>query len=242
MRTSALAPLLPLILALGCDPSQVGDRDLEGVPVDQLQDDDKDDDDDADSDDKDDDDDDDADDDDDDDKDDDATGGEDDKDDDEGCTKTQGYWKNHPGAWPAGTEGEALCGTDWMDWLWTPTAEGPYGEHHTLLAHQWIAAGLNMAAGAEPSPAVADAYDQATALLETCATVPDPDEASSLATTLDEYNNGVDGTNECDEGGTSGGDDSGGDDSGDDSGTTTGGEDTGKDTESTSTSSSVPPQ
>lgn len=68
--------------------------------------------------------------------------------------KTMGYWKNHPEAWPVSslTLGDATYSRgDLVDLLALPTG----GDSSVLFAHQWIAARLNVAAGAsetEESP------------------------------------------------------------------------------------------
>lgn len=75
-----------------------------------------------------------------------------------GCTLTQGYWKNHPEDWPvrslalgAHRYGQA----ELLALLRTPVRE----DVSLALAHQLIAAELNVAAGASPSPAIASAQE-----------------------------------------------------------------------------------
>jgi len=76
----------------------------------------------------------------------------------EGCTLTQGYWKNHPDAWPV-TDlligGVAYTDEELLDLLGT----APRGDASVILAHQYIAALLNVAAGASPSSEVNDTLD-----------------------------------------------------------------------------------
>ncbi|MEC7520734.1 MAG: hypothetical protein VYE22_12750 [Myxococcota bacterium] len=73
-----------------------------------------------------------------------------------GCTLTQGFWKNHPEAWPVTS---LTIGPHTYDQaqllalLRTPVR----GDASVALAHQLIAAELNVAAGAAPVPAIADA-------------------------------------------------------------------------------------
>jgi hypothetical protein len=136
-------------------------------------------------------------------------------DDGEGCTLTQGYWKtHHAGAqpevldvpWPI-SEDTLLCGETWLDILWTvPAGNGWY-----VLAHQYIAAQLNVASGASTTPEVDQALLDAQALLEGNCTWLAPNQATTLADLLDDYNNGDVGPGHCD-----GGDDGEGDDGGDD--------------------------
>src|SRR5262249_39117711 len=67
------------------------------------------------------------------------------------CPQGQGFWKNHPGAWPVisltlgsqtYTQAELLALFD------TP----PRGDASVILAHQLIAAKLNIANGSNPAP------------------------------------------------------------------------------------------
>lgn len=136
---------------------------------------------------------------------------------DDGCTLTQGYWKNH-GNWPI-EAGAEMCGQTWLEILKTP----PKGDAWYILAHQWIAAKLNVASGAVPPLEVADAIAQAGVYLQDCE-ISKAEKADALALSglLDDFNNGNAGPAHCDDG-----------DGGDD--TTTGadattGDDTGGDT------------
>ena len=79
----------------------------------------------------------------------------------EQCTYTQGYWKTHGEAWPTGYPTTAIfysSGKSWMTVLWTPPAKG---NAYYILAHQYIAAKLNVANGAVPPAAVAQALTDA---------------------------------------------------------------------------------
>lgn len=120
----------------------------------------------------------------------------------EGCTRTQGYWKNHSAnetkpnrqiAWPI-AEDTDLCGTSWYDWLHSPS----HGDAFVILARQWIAASLNGAAGVTVPADVQTAIDDAGALLAGCS-ISDADRGTALdlATTLDDYNNGALGVEHC---------------------------------------------
>ena len=66
--------------------------------------------------------------------------------DDCGCVRTPGYWKNHP--WPEGVMDEVLEGENitWSQALSRP----PHGNAYWILAKHYVAARLNVAAGANP--------------------------------------------------------------------------------------------
>lgn len=111
---------------------------------------------------------------------------------DPGCTLSQGYWKNHPEDWE--TDGE-LCEQSWMDILHTP----PRGDAWYILAHRYIAAELNAAAGASTAD-LGDALEEAADLLDDCEIDrEDREYALDLADLLDDYNNGRIGPGHCDE-------------------------------------------
>jgi hypothetical protein len=142
------------------------------------------------------------------------------------CPRTQGYWKNwniHADqehrqiAWPI-SEDTVGCEQTWYDWLWTP----PQGDAWIILAHQWIAASLNEAAGVDVPDDVSDALGTAAALLDDCS-IADEDRETAIATSelLDAFNNGhftesCDDGDDGDDGGDHGDDDHGDDDHGDD--------------------------
>jgi hypothetical protein len=132
---------------------------------------------------------------------------------DAGCSLTPGYWKTHSeygparydATWGQLTDGAdtafALSGTSYYGALWTPPAGNPYW----ILAHAYIAAELNLRNGASFDDAQA-AFDAATTLLATWtpAQVRNGTRAlrgqfTSLAGTLDAYNNGLIGPGHCDE-------------------------------------------
>lgn len=128
-----------------------------------------------------------------------------------GCTLTQGYWKNH--ADPARKQFDATwnlipgaanapfmnSGRSWITVFNTP----PAGNAFYNLAHQYMAARLNVLAGAQASPAVQAAIADATALFNslpasgTTLTSAQTRTARTLSTTLDGYNNGLMGTPHC---------------------------------------------
>jgi cysteine-rich repeat protein len=117
------------------------------------------------------------------------------------CTLTQGYWKNHPKAWPVS---ELSLGTVTYTKAQALTVFGQPVEGNGLisLSHQLMASKLNVAAGA--TNAVAGAIAQADAMIGalvapsigkgTLAT----ETTSSLVQALDEYNTGKTGPGHCD--------------------------------------------
>jgi hypothetical protein len=125
------------------------------------------------------------------------------------CVRTQGYWKNHASGHYDATW-DAIGGPDapffdtgkgYLEILTTPPAGG---NAFLILAHQWIAAELNVAAGASAPPQVQAAFQDAKGLLQAWSTsgnIPkqhaDRARAVELATTLDQYNNGNAGTPRC---------------------------------------------
>ncbi|MFC5478365.1 hypothetical protein [Massilia suwonensis] len=112
-----------------------------------------------------------------------------------GCVRTQGYWGNKPGVvWPAPYNRNALffsSGLTWQQILDTP----PRGSGYVILAHQYIAAVLNRAAGASAPAGVQSVIDAAPAWFRS-GTVPStcgPGECAQQKTwagILDTYNNG----------------------------------------------------
>jgi hypothetical protein len=112
----------------------------------------------------------------------------------EDCQFTQGYWKNHPGAWPVTSVmlGNVLYTQAQLLSIFGTPAQG---NGLLILAHQLIAAKLNGAAGADLTP-IQDAIDDADALIGNLVVPPvgggtlDPDDASGLTQELDEFNNG----------------------------------------------------
>jgi len=119
-----------------------------------------------------------------------------------GCTLTQGFWKNHggrgpqPNAWPVssltlGTH--AYTQNELLDILEQPVA----GNGLVSLAHQLIAAKLNIANGASAPSAILTAIASADALIDGLIIPPvgagflDPSLTGALTETLDQYNNGL---------------------------------------------------
>lgn len=119
---------------------------------------------------------------------------------DGGCTYSQGYWKNHPDAWPLSSVtlgSESYTVAEGVACLQTPPAKG---NALIQLAHQLIAAKLNGALGADPTD-LGDAVAQADAIFsarpgwrcaEGAAVVKDA-AITSLASFLDAWNTNQDG-------------------------------------------------
>ncbi len=139
------------------------------------------------------------------------------------CTLTQGYWKNHPDAWPVSS---LTLGTvtytkaELIAILKTPVK----GNGLVSLAHQLIAAKLNVEAGASDA-AIKVAIQQADALIGNLVCPPKGEgtlktsATGSLIGDLDAFNNGAIGPGHCDgDDGDhcDGGGDCDGDDDGDD--------------------------
>ena len=118
-----------------------------------------------------------------------------------GCTLTQGYWKNHSNDWPVSsvtlgtvpyTQAQLLSIFD------APVA----GNGLISLAHQLIAAKLNIANGASPS-AISASIASADTLIGSLVVPPvggdslDPSATSALVTALTNYNEGITGPGHC---------------------------------------------
>lgn len=133
-----------------------------------------------------------------------------------GCTLTQGYWKTHSVKGPAKKTDPAwdlvggpnatfyLSGKTWYQVFWT----APAGNAYYILAHQFMAARLNVLSGASTTAEV----DASLAYAQTFFTTYTPTSKLSStvrnlalknAGTLDNYNNGAIGPGHCDEDGTS---------------------------------------
>jgi hypothetical protein len=131
-----------------------------------------------------------------------------------GCTLTLGYWKTHSENGPApfdATWAELpagastiffLSGSSWYEVFWTPVA----GNQYYNLAHQYMAAALNMEAGASVPANVQTAFDAATTLFNTytpadIAGLPGNDalraQFVALAGILGSYNEGDIGPGHC---------------------------------------------
>jgi len=117
------------------------------------------------------------------------------------CTYTVGYWKNHTEAWPI--VGMTLGTVNYTNAeLLSILNSEVSGNGLISLAHQLIAANLNIAQGADPSAASA-AIAAADALIGGLVVPPvgagylHPSLTSALTQTLDDYNNGITGPGHC---------------------------------------------
>lgn len=119
------------------------------------------------------------------------------------CTYTIGYWKNHPGAWPATslTLGSVnYTAAELLSILNTPSG----GNGLLILAHQLIAAKLNILNGADGSYinayiAAADAQIGSLVCPPVGSDTLPSSATSSLSHTLDDWNNGLTGPGHCGE-------------------------------------------
>jgi hypothetical protein len=129
----------------------------------------------------------------------------------DGCTLTQGYWKTHSKYGPAPYDSTwAVIGEDTAfflsgkTWYQAINASSAGGNAYYILARQYIAAKLNIAAGAGTTSAVDAALAGATTFFSTytpSSTLSPSVRAQAIAwaTTLDNYNNGVTGPGHCPE-------------------------------------------
>jgi hypothetical protein len=132
-----------------------------------------------------------------------------------GCTLTQGYWKTHSDRGPAPYDDAwknlgaleedtpfFLSGATWYGVFWT----APAGNAYYNLAHQYMAAKLNLLNGAATTPAVTAAISSAEVLLGSKT----PAQVAGLkgtakapwvaaAGTLGQYNEGLIGPGHCSE-------------------------------------------
>lgn len=128
-----------------------------------------------------------------------------------GCTLTPGYWKTHSSYGPAPYDptwagiGENtiffLSARSWYTVLWTAPKGG---NAYYILAHQYIAARLNILAGANTTPAVDATLAWATGFFNTYAPTANLNktirgQAIAAAELLDAYNNGYIGPGHCSE-------------------------------------------
>ena len=118
---------------------------------------------------------------------------------DEGCTYTQGWYKNPKHQWPAGdwTNFDGT-GVSYLGILNTP----PKGNVYYILAHQYIAATLNVAGGASDDDITQALADAAAYFAVASPNNPVPgsytkDQVTAIAGALDAYNNGVTGPGHC---------------------------------------------
>jgi hypothetical protein len=125
-----------------------------------------------------------------------------------GCTYTQGYWKNHPDAWPLDSltlGGVVYSKQELLALFWT----SPDGDASLILVHQLMAALLNQASGAGIPPEVSQAFSDAQAWLAAnadadgrlpfgvAASSAAGQQAVALGETFDRFNNGMAGPPHC---------------------------------------------
>ena len=117
------------------------------------------------------------------------------------CTYSQGYWRNHPNAWPV--TGLTIGTVTYQAAELMAILDNPaQGNGLVILAHQLIAAKLNIANGADPS-AVQQAITDADNMVGALVAPPigngylTPDQTGDLTETLTEYNEGTIGPGHC---------------------------------------------
>jgi hypothetical protein len=119
------------------------------------------------------------------------------------CTYTQGYWKTHPDAWSVSSL--TLGTVSYTQAQLLPILDQPArGNGLVTLAHQLIAAKLNVAHGADPADA-AQAISDADAMIGGLVIPPigsgylPPGQTSELVETLTQCNEGTMGPGHCDD-------------------------------------------
>ncbi len=117
------------------------------------------------------------------------------------CTYTQGYWRTHSNAWPVTSL--ALGAVTYQAAQLMAILDNPaQGNGLVILAHQLIAAKLNIANGADPTD-VAQAAADADAMIAGLMMPPigngylPSEQTSALTETLMEYNEGTIGPGHC---------------------------------------------
>src|SRR6266850_125854 len=117
------------------------------------------------------------------------------------CTYSQGYWRNHPDAWPVTSL--ALGTVTYQAAELMAILDDPaQGNGLVILVHQLIAAKLNIANGADPS-AVQQAVTDADNMIGVLVVPPigtgylPPGQTGDLTETLAEYNEGTIGPGHC---------------------------------------------
>jgi hypothetical protein len=119
----------------------------------------------------------------------------------EDCTLTQGYWKNHPNAWPV-TSLELGNVTYTKEEALDILATSVNGNGLVALAHQLIATKLNLASGSTGT-SVTQAVADADALIGNLVVPPvgngslTTTQASALTHALDDFNKGDTGPGHC---------------------------------------------
>jgi hypothetical protein len=128
----------------------------------------------------------------------------------EGCTLTQGYWMTHSQYGPARYDDTwALIGEDTpfflsgQSWFEVLSASSADGNAYYILAQQYVAAHLNVLAGADPAAVAAQIAhaEELFGLYTPTDELPGDVRADfiSTASVLDQYNNGLVGPGHCDD-------------------------------------------
>ena len=119
-----------------------------------------------------------------------------------GCTYTQGYWRTHPNAWAVGSLALGTVSYT-QSQLLQIFGQPAQGNGLVILAHQLIAAKLNIANGADPS-AVQQSIIDADTMIGGLVVVPPigndylpSGQTSGLTEILTEYNEGTIGPGHC---------------------------------------------
>jgi len=120
------------------------------------------------------------------------------------CTYTQGFWKTHQELWDAAGEMVIWTGGSFFNsgktyaQLYAMSVAG--GNSYVKLAHQYMAAKLNVNFGADPTIDASIAQAEAYFAAHPAGSTYIKDGAwNALATVLDNYNNGLTGPGHCDE-------------------------------------------
>lgn len=124
------------------------------------------------------------------------------------CTYTQGYWKSHPELWDDGADAMPFLTSDafynsGVSNLTILRMPPKGGNAYEILAHQYIAALLNLNGAASGVAEVDDALAGATGYFSSEASgIPNPVEPTrsqlvSWAATLDQFNQGIIGPGHC---------------------------------------------
>jgi hypothetical protein len=109
-----------------------------------------------------------------------------------GCVLGHGYWKNHDSAWPVSSLTLGTV-TYTKAQLLSILSQPVKGNGLVSLAHQLIAARLNLASGAQATPAVLQAITDANTLIGALVIPPvgsgflDPSSTDALNTALENY-------------------------------------------------------
>jgi hypothetical protein len=118
------------------------------------------------------------------------------------CVSGQGYWKNTTDPWPVESlmlGNVTYSKSELLSILTTP----PAGNGLITLAHQLIAAKLNVANGAVPTSEIQDSIDAADALIGDLVVPPvgagslAPGATGALVTALEAFNNPEEGVSYC---------------------------------------------